>query len=142
MKKKAYMRPAIMAEKFVAETFCAACETITQVIIETFTAGQGYFATDLDKDGIFDVNEQGKGNIQQINPQSTDLVMSGDEYQNKYLVERVQGFYWPDYGGGKDDWEKGYTPVYGYAQTGNNISGSGAFAIETKTIEKIYKNQS
>ena len=142
MKRRTYMRPTMMAEKFIAQEFCAVCETITQVIIETFTAGQGYCATDKNKDGFFDESEKSKGNIQQINPQSTDLIMSGEEYQNKYLVERVQGFYWPDHGGGKDDWTKGYTPVYGYAQSGNSISGSGAFAIETKTIEKIYKNQS
>lgn len=142
MEKKAYMRPAIMAEEFVAETFCAACETIINVTIETVSAGQGYFATDLNKNGIFDANEQDKGNIQPINPQDEPLSMSGDEYQNKYLVNRVQGFYWPNLGGGKDDWRKDYTLVYGYVQTGGNMSGNGAFAVETKTIEHIHKNQS
>ena len=139
MKRRTYMRPTMMAEKFIAQEFCAVCETITNVTVETISAGQGYFAKDLDMDGIFDDSEKGNGNIHQINPQGGLLEMTGDEYQNKYLQEREQGFYWS---GSQENYVNGYSLVWGYAQKGNSLSGQGAFAIETKTIEHIYKNQS
>lgn len=138
MKKKAYMRPAIMAEKFVAETFCAACETITEVKVETMSAGQGYLAIDKDLDGFFDDAEKHPGNIKQINPQGGTLTMTGEEY-SEYLEEREQGFYWP---GSSDNYVNGVTLVWGWAQTGGSLSGQGAYAIETRKIETIYKNQS
>ena len=137
MKKKAYMRPAIMAEEFVAETFCAACETIINVTIETLSAGNGWFAPDQNNNHIFDSADEKGGYPKHFNPQGGTLTLEGEEEYQDYLNKREVGFYWPDYSTSPSH----YFEVYGYIPGGGN-AGNGAWAIETKTIEHIHKNQS
>lgn len=136
MKRRTYMRPTMMAEEFIAQEFCAVCDTITRVEVETLSAGNGWFAPDQNGNGRFDEADKKGGYPKHFNPQGGTLIMDGNQYED-YLEKRDTGFYWDDY----QNAPSSYYAVYGYIPGGGN-AGNGAWAIETKTIHHIYKNQS
>ena len=136
MGKKSYMRPTMAVENFITQEYCAVCDTIVRVEIETLSAGNGWFAPDQNNNQSFDNADVEGGYPKHFNPQGGTLIMDGTQY-NDYLNKRESGFYWDDYHNNPSS----YYTVYGYIPGGGN-AGNGAWAIETRTIEHIYKNQS
>ncbi|GEM_PF-4103675 len=132
-KKKKYSKPNLVKETFTSNEYVSVCSTYT---IETISsvAGNVQYALDLNKNWLFDSEEQLEGNTHNINPQGKTLTFTESEYQ-RYLREREQAFYGP-----KHSFPGTYDKGYYFNEKGGGHGGEGIYIVNSTTVP--VKNRS